>query len=586
MIPNHLIAPHAGVRWKPQRGWASVAQMLTNLTSRHVYKHVEVVGGAGMDERFRFSQVVFVNNPSGGLACCDTAKGNIYLSGEALEGGPVLVPASNTVHLGLNEWAVPFGSLIPTVMAAYWHEIGHMMTRETVLKAEIDHPKSGVANTILNELVADFLGSKAMESVRTYGAGVQGLTPVVEGLDPRQSMFSRLAHVTGLESIGDQGIADNEYVMIYATQHEQRTGERCEIAAGILGDAIYDRIQSLVGEVKMMCGHPSRIYAAKMEELMTQWCEILDEIAPPDSAQMAALKMSVARAVLEGSGAVSEQKARAQDAVFDQVSEQCETSPDSNVATITERAPTGDDWALRTSLREALVHLNYPDINRTEGWETAPPGRLSGARAMQRDALNQIDPFLGASVSPFRRVDRRMDPMVPLTVGVILDQSGSMAAYSGPVTQLGWALTGAARDIDGRVATAGMSSNGYLIDSSRTFRDDTVRSAPSDGAIENFYRAYEVINREIDLESAPGVKLLIVATDWDLVNSEQAAYAQMTLQRFRNRGGIVMSVVENEERSSIEEFHHNIDHRANFTNIAQGVIDIYASIRMRKESVA
>ena len=586
MIPNHLIEPHAGNRWRPQRGWASIAQMLTSLTSTQVYKHVDVVGGPGMEARFRFGQVVFVDNPAGGLACCDTEKGNIYLSGEALEGGPVLVPVKAKVHLGLDQWDIPFGSLIPTILAAYWHEIGHMMTKEDVLKAEIDHPKSDVARTILNELVADFLGSRAMNSVRTYGGGIPGIAPVVDGLDPRESMFSRLAHVTGLESIGEQGIPDNEYVLIYATQHEQRTGERCEIAAGILGDAVYDRIQALVEEVETMCGHPTRIYGAEMKRLMTKWCEILDEISPPDSTQMAALKMRVARSVLEGSGAVSEQKAQAQDVVFERIAEQCETSSSDNSASITERAPTGEDWALRTSLREALVHLNYPDINRTEGWETAPPGRLSGARAMQRDALNQIDPFLGASVSPFRRVDRRMDPMVPLAVGVILDQSGSMAAYAGPVTQLGWALTGAARDIDGRVATAGMSSNGYLIDSSRTFRDDTVRSAPSDGAIENFYRAYEVINREIDLENAPGVKLLIVATDWDLVSEEQAAYAHMTLQRFRNKGGIVMSVVENDVYSHIEEFHHSIDHRANFSNIAQGVIDIYGSIRMRKESVA
>jgi hypothetical protein len=558
-----------------------------------------VVDQTTSDERaalmMTVGRVAFVDNPSGGLACCNTDTGEIYLNGEGLDGTPSPITPGMLHH----EYGqtVNVGRLMPATVAAYWHEVGHLITPTEVLRASIDHPSSETARVVLNEVVADELGKRIMRSTATectWDVERIGLLPVTPANPdaPDSAMLELLAHVTSLESINAEAVDDKVYVLTYATQHEYRTGEECPKAIGILGEETYRRVQKIRERVvSALCTSHAVENNSRgaMISAMEEWCAILDEIAPPSSNDMADLKRLVARAVVDQMGSTREQRHDAESVVKQMLDDACseETPWSHHKVGVIEKAPVGADWALRTQLREALVHLNYPDITRAEGWEAGPPGRLSGARAMQREALTQIDPFLGESVLPFRRVDRRVDPMIPLSVGVILDQSGSMSALADPVTSLGWALGGAVRDIDGKAAIAGMGSLGYMLDSTYTFRDDVVRSAHANGAIENFHQAWVELNRSIDLENAPGVKLLIVATDWEIVNGEQVAYAQYVLDEFRQSGGFVLSIGTYRDKPAIDsEFGHLIDAHTTLENAAQGVIDIYSAIRLRKERAA
>ncbi len=565
MTINHLVHEKVAQWWKPQRGWASAAQILTYTLSAG-----PCPGG----------RVGFVENPSGGLACCDTDHMSIFINGHALEGKDALIPVfAVATDINPKQGLVDFA---PSVIAAFWHEVGHLLTPSTVLMATIDHPKSQTANTVLNEVVADSAGVAEMQSRGVHedqGVAFRGTTN-----ETSERMLTLLAHVTNLETITEEGVDNAEYVLTFATQHFYRLGIETEsalAARAILGDEHTEELRGIIAEADILPGRPFERQGEIFQRLMERWCAILDQL-DPEAAEMERLRKAVAKATIEQMGAEEAAKAEAVEQAFEEVA--LEASMDYAISLkrdppAEERPPTGGDWALRTRLREALVHLNYPDIARTEGWETAPPGRLSGARAMQRDALNEIDPFLGASVSPFRRVDRRADPMVPISVGVIIDQSGSMTALSETTTSLGWALAGAVRDVDGKVAVASMSSTGRLIEDSYSHKDQVVNHYPADGSFENFYEAWEAVTTAIDLENAPGVRLLIVATDWELVRESQSIYTEMALTRFRHKGGIVMSIHE----AYNNHFDAHIDVSVKPDAAVQGVIDIYQSIRTRKE---
>lgn len=482
--------------WEIERGWAGVAFGLYNLRI-----------GPGPS---------FVKNPAGGLACYDPAPNTIYMSGEALEG---------TGRLQDN-WTT-----YPRIVSAYLHEVGHALTERTLrtllhsVNTEVaDRPRFEAGVSVLAEGLADRAGYMAWESSDrtpnvcdeyfTYARMERYLLEVTVG-----DMLADLTNTTAAEAISLIAL---------------RSGSGEHINLSNLPIATED-----VQEIQMIMDLSKRPASFEDAELIERWLTWADRIDPQtDDDLLTAMRKAMASAAVnmprETNQKVAEQEERdMQDITVD-------ANADSRSLVVgwarprleNLYVPTAHGRRLRVKLRERLVHLNSPDIRRVKGWEAVPPGRLSGTRALQKDAVAQFDRFGAEKMEIFRRVDRRPDPMIPLNLALIIDQSGSMSELAAQATEFGWAVSAAVGDIDGSIRVAGMGNDGYPI----AIGNDEMQSFSSDGSWENFYAAWQVINPNGEFVNLPGIKVLVIASDMEIISEPQAAYARGVLSELRRKG--------------------------------------------------
>ena len=580
----------------PSRGWAPIAHSLTSLTKRMT--------------PFHKASVAFCENPVGGLACTNMSTGTIYISGTALGAPPTVI-------------GDPYQTLkiAPEVISAYAHEVGHLYEDRDAsqeMLESIDHPAKEQGYLTLLEIVADSAG------IAKIFSGV-GMVPGDETwLKDRRRVLLVLASVTTRDFVGS--MPNKDALIITATLLGSRVHmarlEELEISPALqdvvdilnnelgedlvnafaeIGRHIYIEVNTTLSGTGTFVEFPD---ITVPREQLVKWLELYDSFEGDGDGQESnqELMQALAKAALESRGD-EEQREETVQQVKEQLREDAEKETSYHVeegaereSVKTYRAPTSGDMITRESLRSTLLRLNMPDVNRVGGWESAPPGNLRGSRALQRDALRTIDKFAGDQISPFKRVERRIDPMVPLTCGIILDQSGSMRPYSNAVSGAGWALAHAVKDIDGKVALVGMGDTGYVVDQSSRIKSDRVSVNNPVGMIENVVGALDTIEQEIDLFTPTmGVRLLVIVSDFDIVLRKHDAYLRARIAEHQMNGGHTLLVgvgLTPGARVQATDY-YGATHTTEGTKdlpvqdaITQGVVDIYAEVLRTRRDVA
>lgn len=580
----------------PSRGWAPIAHSLTSLTKRMT--------------PFHKASVAFCENPVGGLACTNMSTGTIYISGTALGAPPTVI-------------GDPYQTLkiAPEVISAYAHEIGHLYEDRNAsqeMLETIDHPAKEQGYLTLLEIVADSAGI-----AKIFAKG--GIPPHEETwLKDRRRVLLILASVTTRDFVGS--MPNKDALIITATLLGSRVHmarlEELEISPALqdvvdivnnelgeelvnefakIGHSIYTEVDARLIGTGTFVEFPD---ITVPREQLVKWLELYDSFEGDGDGQESnqELMQALAKAALESRGD-EEQREETVQQVKEQLREDAEKESSyhveegaERVSEKTYRVPTSGDMITRESLRSTLLRLNMPDVNRVGGWESAPPGNLRGSRALQRDALRTIDKFAGDQISPFKRVERRIDPMVPLTCGIILDQSGSMRPYSNAVSGAGWALAHAVKDIDGKVALVGMGDTGYVVDQSSRIKSDRVSVNKAVGMIENVVGALDTIEQEIDLFTPTmGVRLLVIVSDFDIVLRKHDAYLRARISEHQMNGGHTLLVgvgLTPGARVQATDYYgatHTTESTRDFPvqdAITQGVVDIYAEVLRTRRDVA
>lgn len=580
----------------PSRGWAPIAHSLTALTKR-------------MTPFYRAS-VAFCENPVGGLACTNMSTGTIYISGTALGTPPTVI-------------GDPFQTLkiAPEVISAYAHEIGHLYEDRDAsqeMLESIDHPAKEQGYLTLLEIVADSAGIAKIFSLAGLPSGedtrpkdrrrVLLILASVTTRDFVGSMPNKDALITTATLLGSRvQIARSEGLEIPPALQDvvdilnKELGENLVNEFANIGDSIYTEVDTRLIGTGTFTEFPD---ITVPREQLVKWLELYDSFEGDGDGQESnqELMQALAKASLESRGDET-QREETVEQVKEQLREEAEQESRyhveegaERVSEKTYRAPTSGDMITRENLRSTLLRLNMPDVNRVGGWESAPPGNLRGSRALQRDALRTIDRFASEQISPFKRVERRIDPMVPLTCGIILDQSGSMRPYSNAVSGAGWALAHAVKDIDGKVALVGMGDTGYVVDQSSRIKSDRVSVNKAVGIIENVVGALDTIEQEIDLFTPTmGVRLLVIVSDFDIVLRKHDAYLRARISEHQMNGGHTLLVgVGLNSKASVKATDvygatHTTESYGDFPvqdAITQGVVDIYAEVLKTRRDVA
>jgi hypothetical protein len=114
------------------------------------------------------------------------------------------------------------------------------------------------------------------------------------------------------------------------------------------------------------------------------------------------------------------------------------------------RSPTPAERSAAVKIAQLLEKAKYRERDETEIQSILPPGRLRTRAVVQQAAYKAQGSMMNAE--PWRRTVRKHTDDPTLKVGVMVDISGSMSAAMEPMAATAWAMSEAARRVQGRCA--------------------------------------------------------------------------------------------------------------------------------------
>lgn len=184
------------------------------------------------------------------------------------------------------------------------------------------------------------------------------------------------------------------------------------------------------------------------------------------------------------------------------------------------RKPTPEERVSAVKISQALEKAKYRDRVRIESASATPPGRLRTRALVQANAYKERGVFV--ETEPWNRVQRKHTEDPNLTIGVMVDISGSMSSAMRPMASAAWVLSEATRRVQGKVAMVYYGNDVFpTLKAGQHLTDVNVYTAP-DGT-EKFESAFQALDGSLDLLHGSGARLLVVVSDGEYTGDERNA---------------------------------------------------------------
>ncbi|MFI9643549.1 VWA domain-containing protein [Micromonospora sp. NPDC051925] len=199
-----------------------------------------------------------------------------------------------------------------------------------------------------------------------------------------------------------------------------------------------------------------------------------------------------------------------------------------------ERAPGDAERHAANRLTALLRRARHREPTRTREPSSTPPGRLRTRAAVTLAAQRASGAI--PTAQPWQRTVRRPVPDPELTVGILIDASGSMTAFAKPMSSAAWIVAQAATRAGATTATLAYGDRvTVLIPPGR--RPTTVRDMRADAGTERFVEACAEADRLLHLSTPGTARLLVVVSDGHYVNPDES---QATITRLHHTGCAVL----------------------------------------------
>ncbi|MCX4826759.1 VWA domain-containing protein [Streptomyces sp. NBC_01142] len=174
------------------------------------------------------------------------------------------------------------------------------------------------------------------------------------------------------------------------------------------------------------------------------------------------------------------------------------------------RAPTPVERAAARRLGAALAKARFREPARVRVASALPPGRLSGRDAM----LGAAQRTLGMPVTarPFRSKTRTHSQEPPVAVGVAVDVSGSMRAYTPIIASTAWMFAHGTREVAGKAATVAFGTAVTPIVSPGQPPSQVTEFHANDGN-HRFTEATNALDGALNLSRHDGARVLVIVSD-------------------------------------------------------------------------
>ena len=184
---------------------------------------------------------------------------------------------------------------------------------------------------------------------------------------------------------------------------------------------------------------------------------------------------------------------------------------------VEKRSPNGQERNSAVKIAKALERAKYRERGAIEIGSIVPPGKLNTRKIIQAKALEQKGIF--TQPKAFSKKVRKHTDEPELSVGVMVDISGSMASAMNPMASTAWIMSEAVRRVQGRCAMVYYGSDVFpTLKAGQRLKDVNVYSAP-DGT-EKFDRAFRALDGALNLLNGQGARLLVVVSDGHYTNDE------------------------------------------------------------------
>ena len=216
------------------------------------------------------------------------------------------------------------------------------------------------------------------------------------------------------------------------------------------------------------------------------------------------------------------------------------TGPQPDSATrstlIERRKPTSQERSASVIVARMLEKAKYRERDITEIASVLPPGRLRPKALVQGAALRERGVF--TPVEAFRKTVRKHTDDPTLTVGVMVDISGSMSSAMNPMATTAWVMSEAVKRVQGKCSMVYFGNDVFPTLKAGQSLDEVVVYTAHDGT-EKFDRAFQALDGSLDLLYGSGARLLVVVSDGCYTGSESRK-AQEWVKRCEEAGVAIL----------------------------------------------
>lgn len=451
------------------------------------------------------------------------------------------------------DWAEPVGVI--------YHEALHARFTtwtEEQLNKELTSLEADVF-MLLEESRIEGLGVRLMPKNQLFlrssalGLSIGDMAEVASGL----SEIRATAHLAGLAlSRIDAGVLELADVLILMDK-----------ALEILGQDLFDKLRSIW--IRFQALTPAQF--AEGKALAQEWLALLKEVDPEGEPQEGGSQGEMSEALKDlldaleeamGDTAVqvsmdlgdqqdaeerkqeAEAKANESKRQNENAKEAKETFTRSNGSNGSgsssqlreQRNPTGKERAAAVTIAKMLEKAKYRERSLTEIKSHAPQGRLKARVAIQNAAAKSrgVRETQPAWVAKKRK--HTDDPT--LSIGVMVDISGSMDSAMEAMATTAWVMSEAGRRVQAKTAMVYFGSGVFsTLKVGQKLDKVSVWSAP-DGT-EKFDKAFKALDGELNLTYGEGVRLLVVVSDGHYTSAEIDKTIEAARLCDRNGVGVV-----------------------------------------------
>lgn len=200
------------------------------------------------------------------------------------------------------------------------------------------------------------------------------------------------------------------------------------------------------------------------------------------------------------------------------------------------RPATAEERVSAVRIGQALEKAKYRDRVRIEAHSATPPGRLRTRALVQGNALRARGVMV--ETEPWNRVQRKHTDDPNLTIGVMVDISGSMRSAMEPMASAAWILSEATKRVQGKVAMVYYGEDVFATLKAGQHLDKVNVYTAADGT-EKFDKAFQALNGSLNLLNGSGARLLVVVSDGHYTADESEKALQWTKRCAQSGVGVL-----------------------------------------------
>lgn len=181
------------------------------------------------------------------------------------------------------------------------------------------------------------------------------------------------------------------------------------------------------------------------------------------------------------------------------------------------REATSQERSASVIISRLLEKAKYRERDEKIIASATPPGKLRMKSIIQDKALRARGVY--KQETPFRKKVRKHTDEPTLSVGILVDISGSMGMAMKPMATTAWVMSNAVNRIQGRCAMV-YYGNSVFPTLKVGQKLDKVNVYSAEDGTEKFYKAFQAVDGALNLLHGNGARLLVIVSDGEYTPDE------------------------------------------------------------------